>query len=141
MPSTRLTDCIPKLADLWLDVQEAYETEHPNRRLQVTCTHRSEDEQCELFKIGRKPVGDGKVSWIADDNPTTHIVTQLSGRGKNKSKHNLDPAAALDFCILIGGKVSWDPAFYTEIGELAKAKGLLWGGEFSFKDYGHLELP
>lgn len=141
MPSTRLTDCITALADKWLDVQEAYEAAHPGHRLQVTCTHRSEDEQWELFKIGRKPVGDGKLSWIADDNPTTKIVTQLSGRGKSRSKHNLEPAAALDFVLIIGGKASWDPAHYMPIGELAKAKGLIWGGDFSFKDFCHVELP
>ena len=66
-------------------------------------------------------------------------MTQLDGF-RRVSKHNRDPAEALDFAVLICGKVSWDSREYEPVGALAEARGLVWGGRWEhFRDCPHLE--
>lgn len=136
MPSTRLTDLDTDLAHKWLELREAYESARPGHALVVTATHRPVEEQQALYQIGRIYK---RGVWILDSDPATQIVTQLDGTAGRQSKHNLTPAQALDFCVVLFGKSSFDPAQYLPIGELAKKAGLVWGGDFSFRDYGHLE--
>lgn len=136
MPSTRLTDLETMLAHNWLELREAYESAHPGCRLVVTCTHRPVEEQQALYQIGRVYK---RGVWILDSDPVTQIVTQLDGTPGRQSKHNLSPAKALDFYVDLFGKPSWDPAQYESVGQLIKKAGLIWGGEFSFRDYGHAE--
>lgn len=139
MASTRLTDCVTPLANAWLEIREEYEATHEDRKLVLTATRREPEEQFRLFKIGRRQVSDG--SWVLDEDATTSIVTQCDGHRK-RSKHNANPAAALDFCVLVGGKVSWDPREYEPVGMLAEQRGLTWGGRWSqLKDYPHIEVP
>jgi len=127
MPSIYLKDCEPALATKWVVVLLAYQAQYPGKDLIITCTWRSEEEQAELYSHGRTKPG--------------QIVTQIDGVTK-KSNHNHKPARALDFAVLIGGKISWDPVEYKPVGELAVAEGLIWGGNWkTFKDYPHLELP
>ena len=95
--------------------------------LLVTCGHRSVAEQARLYAQGRTTPGP--------------IVTQLDGVTQ-KSRHNLDPAEAVDVAVLVGGKVSWDVSRYLPIGMLARRYALEWGGDWPrFKDYPHLQLP
>jgi len=136
MPSTRLTDCADPLAVAWVDLLALYRETHPGHDLFLTCTYRSAEEQWELYKKGRM-FRDG--AWIVDTNPQTSIVTNCDGRAK-KSKHNSQPSTALDFCVVIGGKVSWDAREYAPVGELARRQGLVWGGDWTLKDFPHLEL-
>lgn len=137
MPSTRLTDLETELASRWLDIRDEWESAHPGNRLVVTATYRSPEEQQALYRIGRMEQAPGV--WILDKDPKTQIVTQLDGTVR-ASKHNVNPARALDFFVELFGKPSWDPAQFAPIGELAKKAGLAWGGDFSFRDYGHIEL-
>lgn len=136
MPSVRLTDLDTALAHAWLELREIYESAHPGCRLVVTATHRPVEEQQALYQIGRVYK---RGVWILDGDPATQIVTQLDGTPGRQSKHNLLPAQALDFFVELFGKASWDPAQYLVIGDLAKKAGLVWGGDFSFRDYGHVE--
>lgn len=70
-----------------------------------------------------------------------HVVTHA---GAFQSKHQFGFAA--DLAPVRGGKVviserdPWAMAAYLVLGEEAEALGLGWGGRFSFKDYGHIEL-
>lgn len=138
MASTRLTDCVTKLADAWLQIKEDYEAEHPGHELVVTCTYRSPEEQFKLFQQGRRQLVDG--SWVVDDDSATRTVTGRDGY-KDKSTHNSRPSAALDFCLLIHGKVNWDLAQYRVVGEMAEARGLVWGGRWrTLRDGPHIEL-
>lgn len=138
MASTRLTDCATPLAHAWLEIREEYEATHEDHKLLLTATHREPEEQFRLFRIGRRQIADG--SWVPDDDPTTAIVTYLDGY-QQRSKHNANPAAALDFCVLVGGKVSWDPREYEPVGRLAEQFDLVWGGRWTtLRDYPHLEV-
>jgi len=139
MPSTRVTDLCTALADLWLTIRDEYEAAHEDRRLLLTATHRPPEEQWRLYKIGRRELPDG--SWVEDDDASTRIVTYLDGF-KKASKHNMMPAEALDFAVMVGGKVSWDHREYEPVGALAVARGLVWGGAWTrLKDYPHIEIP
>ena len=139
MPSTRITDCLPWLATAWLEIEEQYEREHPGHRLIITCTHRSAEEQFALYGKGRRQIADG--SWVLDEDPKTSVVTNCDGT-KTVSRHNTMPSSAIDFCVLINGKVSWDIREYEPVGVLAEQRGLIWGGRWPrLKDAPHVELP
>lgn len=127
MPSRSLEHCEPTLAEAWRGVARDYAISRPDRELVITCTRRSVEEQQMLYAQGRTKPG--------------QIVTQIDGVTK-KSNHNLDPARALDFAVVVNGKISWDPAVYEEPGRLAETYGLVWGGRWkSLPDYPHVELP
>lgn len=139
MPSTRITDLATALADAWLDIAETYLDTHEGRKLILTATHRSPEEQFRLYQQGRVQVADG--SWQRDTDPRTAVVTNCDGFLK-PSRHNSNPAEALDFAVVVGGKVSWDVREYAVVGRLAEARGLVWGGSWArFPDAPHLELP
>ena len=139
MASTVLSDCVARIADAWLEIKATFEREHPDRSLLITATYRDPEEQFRLYQIGRRQLADG--SWTVDEDPKTAIVTQLDGSRK-QSKHNRRPAAALDFCVVIGGKVSWDRREYEPVGALARAHGLVWGGDWrTIPDCPHIEIP
>jgi len=127
MPSTRLVDLDPELMDRFLDLREQYQQATPGHALLVTCTYRTVEEQAELYAKGRTRPG--------------AIVTNCDGV-THRSNHNVYPARAIDFAVVINGKVSWDPHEYAGPGALGEALGLVWGGSWTtLKDYPHLELP
>lgn len=127
MPSKLLLDAHPALGYAYRELDQEYGATHPGKSLLITCSYRSPAEQQRLYAQGRTTPG--------------QIVTQIDGVTK-LSNHNHKPARALDVCVLVGGKVSWDPAEYEPLGPLALKYGLIWGGNWPhFKDYPHLELP
>ena len=72
------------------------------------------------------------------------IVTHADGIIK---KSNHQPKAdgfghAVDCCFIIDGKVSYPSNLMRVYGEMGKALGLVWGGDWkSLVDQPHLELP
>ena len=125
MPTKFLGDAHPALQEAWLRLLDIYNRDHLGHTLIITCVHRSEEEQSLLYAQGRTKPG--------------NKVTQIDGVTK-KSNHNYYPSRALDFAVSIYGKVSWSPVDYEPVGTIAKECGLVWGGNWSFKDYCHLEL-
>jgi peptidoglycan L-alanyl-D-glutamate endopeptidase CwlK len=102
-------------------------------RMIVTDGVRTTAQQQALFAKGRH------------GNPGP-IVTKADGllrRSNHQAK--LDGFGyAVDMCFLVGsGQASWDPSLPWRLyGEMAKAQGLAWGGEFTtFMDKCHIELP
>ena len=142
MPSTRLTDCVPWLGTAWLEIEEEYARERAGHRLVITCTHRKPEEQFILYCKGRRQIEDG--SWVVDADPKTAVVTNCDGTFK-VSRHNKLPAEALDFAVVVGGKVSWDRREYEPVGLLAEQRGLIWGGRWTKPPLGpdapHVEVP
>jgi peptidoglycan LD-endopeptidase CwlK len=119
-------DCAEPLQLAYAQILHDFRAE-TGHDLLLTCTYRSVEEQAALYAQGRTKPGPR--------------VTNLDGV-THKSNHNYTPARALDVCVLVQGKVSWDPAQYAPLGELAKRYGLVWGGAWqTLKDYPHLELP
>lgn len=127
MASRLLKDADLKLATLFLDAMWEYQEDHKGKELDVTCTYRSPEEQWELYQQGRTKPG--------------QIVTQIDGKTK-KSNHNYNPSRAIDFAVIIGGKITWDDKEYKVVGPYMERHGLIWGGSWpNFKDYPHVELP
>jgi peptidoglycan L-alanyl-D-glutamate endopeptidase CwlK len=126
------------LAQAFLDAKHQYEKDHPGHSVIITCTERSTEEQQELFKRGRKLV---EGEWQLDTDSKTHIVTNIDGV-THRSNHNHHPSRAIDFAIVIEGKVVWDAAEYAVFASYAlRDPNIAWGGNWkSFKDYPHLEL-
>lgn len=81
--------------------------------------YRSPKEQLELYAQGRTKPG--------------KIVTKLKD-----SKHC--HGKAVDVAILKNGKISWDPKDYARIGQIGVELGLIWGGNWKMRDYGHFEI-
>ena len=122
-----LSEADPRLAEQWTMIRAEYCEQHPGKDLLLTCVYRSPEAQQALYRQGRTTPG--------------HIVTQIDGILK-KSNHNYDPSRALDFAVVIHGKVSWNPDEYDPVCHLAEARGLVAGGHWPhFKDWPHLELP
>lgn len=67
-------------------------------------------------------------------------VTQAKG-GESKHQYGLaaDLAPVRNGKVVISERDEWAMQAYTALGEEAKAQGLGWGGDFSFRDYGHIE--
>ena len=87
----------------------------------LTCTRRTQAEQDALYAQGRTKPGN-IVTWT------------------RKSKH-ID-GTAFDIAILKNGKITWNPGDYTKAGEIGRAVGLVWGGDFkTSKDRPHFEKP
>jgi len=115
-----------RLRTLWPEIHFAYVADHPGHEALLTCTYRSPTEQRALYAKGRTAPG--------------QIVTNCDGL-QMLSKHNHFLSLALDFCIVINGKVSWDAAEYEPVGRLAEARGLVWGGSWAhFRDCPHIEI-
>ena len=127
MPSVDLNACETDLREKFLRGRRAYEQTNPGYLLRVTATHRSVREQQMLFAQGRTRPG--------------RVVTMVDGV-KQMSKHNYFPSRAIDYCVTVGGKVSWAEAEYEVVGPFMEAEGLVWGGSWtSFRDLPHVELP
>src|SRR5258708_18418407 len=128
MASTKLTDCVPELAEAYILGKASYETEHPGYTVIVTCTKRTVSEQQALYAQGRTKPG-SKVTEI--DGTTT------------LSHHNIEPLAkALDFAIVFHGKIVWnDAGAFATAASYFKQHGVRWGGDWThFKDLPHIEV-
>lgn len=91
-------------------------------QLLVTATYRSIAEQNDLYALGRT-------------KPGAKVTNAVGGT----SFHNCRRAA--DLVILSGGKPVWtdsDPR-WLQLGKLAAACDLEWGGLWKFKDFPHVQ--
>ncbi len=127
MASHSLEDADPRLAQAFTWAKGEYEIDHPGTHLIITCTYRSPEEQWELYQQGRTKPGS--------------VITQLDGRTK-RSNHNCHPSRAIDFAVVVGGKITWSDTDYLNVGPYMERHGLVWGGRWkTLKDYPHVELP
>lgn len=98
--------------------------------------HRSPADQFELFKKGRKVLGN---RWVIVNK--SEVVTHRDGYIK-LSRHNYLPSTAIDIGIFNEAKkYVADAALYRHVAQ-AKKFGLDWGGDWKgFVDAPHLEIP
>lgn len=125
----------PELVKRVQELIAAYERNFPGRKVIPTCFYRSVAEQQRIFKSGR----------FGNPGP---ILTKCDGI-KKKSKHNFFPSRACDLAVIVGGKAIWKEEMYWPLGALAKACGLVWGGDWNGDavkqledfDLPHVQLP
>lgn len=98
-----------------------------------TSTHRDNESQDELYKIGRTVKGQN----AKPSKPMGDMVTNAKG---GQSFHNY--RVAMDFVPLVHGKAMWaDTALFTKCGEIGESVGLEWAGRWvSFKELAHLQF-
>lgn len=117
--------------------------------------YRDEPEQTALYAQGRQPLAvTNSLRAAAGLPPITEdqnkrIVTKAK---YGQSAHTVEPARAVDCYVLdplTGKAVWWDgadldddgQADYHEVGLIGEKFGLVWGGRFAMKDWGHFEMP
>lgn len=132
MPSRDIKLCTKILQDFWLALEDLYKRKYPDRKLILTCTYRSPEEQYQLYQKGRTLPG--------------KKVTNCDGY-KCLSAHNYKPSRAFDVAVydLKTKKIRWEHRYYSKLGEMRTILGyyktIYWGGEFkTFKDYPHFGL-
>lgn len=118
--------------------------------------YRSNQEQTALYAQGRQPLYEVNMQRVrAGLTPISEEENQrtVTNAKPGQSKHNLDPAEAADLVVVSlakGVQYVWDSgvdlqgdgiAEYVELGRIGEQLGLVWGGAWKMKDYGHLELP
>lgn len=125
MASRDIYDLDIKLQNAFVDALEIWLEKYPGRaRPFLTCTHRTNKEQDELFAIGRTLPG--------------KIVTNAKA---GKSKHNSLPSKAFDIAFNFHGRIDWDVQLFKDFAEIIKPMGITWGGDFkSIKDRPHFEI-
>jgi len=127
MPSRNIKDCVPQLQEAWLKASALFAQRHAQLPQPfLTCTHRTEEEQAELYAQGRTKKG--------------KIVTQL----KTGSKHNYMPAQAFDIAFKTKDRMlNWSPQYFKLFADIVKevAPDVKWGGDWKkFKDLPHFEV-
>ena len=127
MASRKIEDCIKTLQVAWVKAEALYKQRHPTApKVFLTCTHRSEEEQLELYAIGRTKPG--------------RIVTNL----KKGSNHNCYPSRAFDVAFRKNPTtLVWDAVHFTAFAKCVAevAPMVKWGGNWKkFKDLPHFEF-
>jgi len=131
---------LSKLSECDVDLQELMQEAIKDSPYDfgIMSGYRSPVKQNELYQKGRSVDGG--------------IVTYCDGYIK-KSKHNNSPSLAVDIMCYAGGKITWSPVVYLEVGthimEIAETlfeKGIInnrisWGGHWhKFKDWPHFQI-
>lgn len=136
MPSRDITLCDIRLQKAWAYAVTEFKKLHPDITPKISCTHRTLQEQADLYAIGRTVVGKHPTL----KKPFGSIVTKAE---PGKSPHNYKPAQALDFFFVdSNGKAIWnDFTLYAYFARQMQIfdKTLVWGGNFSFRDLPHVE--
>lgn len=123
MPSRKISDLRPEMrkpAQAIIDACKARGVE-----LLITCTLRSNQEQSELYAIGRTKPG-----------------RKVTNAKPGSSAHN--HGCAMDVVPVIAGKPCWDASHHgwQVYGEEVRRAGLEWAGDWkSFKEFPHCQIP
>lgn len=128
MSSRDPNDLHPALQALWAQLVPAAAAQ--GYTIFLTCTHRSNAEQAQLYALGDRRTGKG-------------VVTNAR---PGQSAHNVEPpegSHALDFGVMVNGayeRVDTRPylAVATLAHRLGADCGAFWNG---FKDYPHIQMP
>lgn len=127
MGSRKIEDADPILQNAFLKAIELYKEKYPEKPQPfLTCSHRSEAEQLELYAQGRSKPG--------------KIVTYL----KKGSKHNSYPSHAIDIAFKNkAGKLDWSSELFSLFADIIKSTDarIYWGGDWKrFRDAPHFEI-
>jgi hypothetical protein len=122
MVSRDVNDLHPTLKERWVFLSQLWKKKYPkDPQPFLTCTWRSNDEQQNLYDMGKSLAKPGQ------------------------SLHNYKPSFAFDVAFKDEqGRVKWGEweEYFTRFGQMAEAVGLEWGGSWSrFPDPPHIQLP
>ena len=126
MATRDIKDAVPQLQVAYVAAKKEYQTLYPTAPQPfLTCVHRSNEEQAQLYAQGRTTKG--------------KIVTNAKA---GQSKHNKMPSEAFDIAfITLDKKLSWKPIYFKRFADIIKTKGIKWGGDFkSIPDAPHFEI-
>jgi peptidoglycan L-alanyl-D-glutamate endopeptidase CwlK len=123
MPSRSKSDLNSILSVAYDRAVDKYQKLYPSSPQPfITCTHRSDEEQEELFK--KRP--------------------KVTNARAGQSPHNYKPSYAFDIAFIsLSKKLDWSPALFSNFAEIIKKidSRVEWGGDWSrFKDAPHFEL-
>lgn len=130
MTSRKAEDLHPEMKKIWEVSSVEYVKRFPNNpKPFLTCTHRDNTEQAELYAQGRTTGKLGKI--VTNAKP-------------GQSPHNIKPSAAFDVAFKkFTGQIDWNTVLFNQfnaiIQELFPGK-VTYGGTFKFRDYPHFEL-
>lgn len=139
MPTTDIADACKDIRDVWENIKNDFFEAVPGHYLDLTCVHRTPEEQFILFRQGRSQDLSG-VWHIVDSDK---VVTNDDGK-THLSPHNYLPARAIDVCVVDNqtGSRLWNEKWYKPLLDIAKRYNLVEGGEWrTIKDWPHLEVP
>lgn len=134
MPSRKIEDCEKRLRDAWPTIKAKFEFKFEGWLIEIDSTHRTPEEQFELFKTGRHKLDSGYWEKI-EGKP---VVTNCDGTTK-RSKHNYYPSKAFDVKIKNPQKdYTWNYALpqWAFLKDLALLTDLTHGSEFKSFDNG-----
>jgi peptidoglycan L-alanyl-D-glutamate endopeptidase CwlK len=128
MPSRDLKDLDAKLVKAYNTAKGIYANRFPNEPQPfITCTYRSNEEQNQLYALGRTVKG--------------KIVTNAKA---GQSRHNSLPSKAFDIAFIgIDKKLNWANKHFKNFADIVKEvdASIIWGGDFrTLKDSPHFEL-
>lgn len=120
------TDLHPDLVFIYEQAEAEFKRLYPELPQPfITCTHRSVQEQNDLYAIGRTLPG--------------KRVTNAKG---GQSPHNFMPSLAYDIAFIgLDKKTKWDGYLFDKFAACYKSAKVMWGGNFqSLPDKPHTEL-
>lgn len=88
------------------------------------------------------------LDFVIIDGRRTIKEQQLhfaNGASKTMNSRHLH-GYAIDFAVLVSGKIRWEKEYYMPIGTYFKEAAkrvkvpIIWGGDWRWKDWGHIEL-
>ncbi len=128
MASRNIEDCDIRLQNVWSAATSEWNTKHPDKRVVITCTYRSPEEQDALYAQGRTTEG--------------KIVTKAM---RFQSPHNFLPAQAFDVAFRkADGTIDWSEVLFAMFAAMVFKidPTIVWGGMWkSFRDNPHFETP
>jgi peptidoglycan L-alanyl-D-glutamate endopeptidase CwlK len=127
MPSRELKDLDAKLVNAYNLAKGIYANRYPNEPQPfITCTYRSNEEQTQLYALGRTVKG--------------KIVTNAKA---GQSKHNSLPSKAFDIAFIgLDKKLNWNKKYFKMFADIVKEVDdtIEWGGVWKFIDLPHFQL-
>lgn len=127
MPSRDIKDLDMELAIVWRQSLVEYVMRYPNKPVPfLTCTHRTEKEQAELYAQGRTKPGP-VVTWL-----------------KKGSRHNEYPAKAFDIAFkTTNNQLDWNSELFANFAAIVRElnPAVEWGGDWKKKkDLPHFQI-
>jgi peptidoglycan L-alanyl-D-glutamate endopeptidase CwlK len=136
---------VPIVREKWLEVKA--DLKATGIEVMEVETRRDKRTQMAYWAQGREALATVNLKRNAIGLPS---ITEKQNRMITRTQESIHfYDCALDFALVINGSPSWNTKAdinndnigdYENVGVIAKSHGFEWGGDFSFKDYAHLQF-